>query len=104
MIVNLTPHTINLFNADKEHVMDVAPSGTIARVATSRAMVGEAAGVPLFRTDYGALDGLPAPQPDTIYVVSGLVRAACQRPDLYQPGELIRNEAGQPIGCVGLSQ
>ena len=56
-------------------------------------------------TKYGEVTGLPPFQDGTIFVVSGLVRAAVpHRHDVWQPGELLRNEAGQVIGCVGLSQ
>ena len=37
-----------------------------------------------------------------ILIVSTLVKnASPDRKDLVSPGELIRNEAGQPVGCKG---
>ena len=104
MIVNLTPHTINVFDGDGRHVADVPPSGTVARVNTQRTVTGAHDGVPLYRTTYGAVQELPSPTPGTIFVVSGMVRAAVARDDLWQPGDLLRDDAGRPIGCVGLSQ
>lgn len=102
-IVNLTPHEINIFNADKEHVLSVLSSG-VARCATIKNEVGNVAGVPLFETTYGEVTGLPG-QSEDIIIVSLLVRQAVpNRSDLFSPGELLRNEAGQPIGCIGLSR
>ena len=98
--VNLTPHTIN----EVVSGMAFEPSGTIARVAVEYMPAGEAAGVPLFEAVYGEVEGLPAPEADTIYIVSGAVKAApgiADREDVVAPGDLVRNEAGQPIGCRG---
>ncbi|WP_444707575.1 hypothetical protein ACT26D_06195 [Megasphaera elsdenii] len=36
--------------------------------------------------------------------VSGLPIARPDRTDLLIPGPQIRNDAGQPIGCIGLSR
>lgn len=105
-IINLTPHTINIYDADKNPVAVVEPSGEVARVTATRTLVdvGEN-GIPFYVTTYGEVTGLPEPQQDTIYVVSGLLRSEVpERLDLWQPGELLRNEAGQPVGCIGLQQ
>lgn len=104
MIVNLTPHALHLFGEDNSAVATIPPSGVVARVTTSRQRIGEADGLPLFRTAYGEVQGLPEPAENTLYVVSGLVRAAVQRPDVWQPGELVRDSAGAVIGAIGLSQ
>ena len=58
-IVNLTPHTLNIFNADAAVRVDVPPSGEVARVTTSRTQTGEACGLPLFTTTFGEVSGLP---------------------------------------------
>ncbi len=105
-IVNLTEHDLNLHDEDGNLVMTVPPSGRMARLGETRRKLKKfISGVPIFNTTYGELKGLPAPQVDTIYVVSGMTRAECKdREDVYQPGELIRDEAGRVIGAVGLSQ
>lgn len=46
--INLTPHTLNVLNADASIRVDVPPSGEVARVATSRAQTGEASASPFF--------------------------------------------------------
>ena len=96
--INLTPHTVN----EVESGQAFPPSGEVARVSTTNEVVGEAGGVNLYATSYGDVVGLPAPQDGTMYVVSGLVRAAVpERHDVVSPGALVRNEAGQPTGCSG---
>lgn len=103
-IVNLTPHTINIFNTVQEQVLSVPSSGQ-ARCAVQEKQTGSIGEVLLFETTFGDVDGLPEPQDGTIFIVSLLVRQAMpERKDLYSPGKLLRNEQGQPIGCVGLSR
>lgn len=121
-VINLTPHAINIYQDDlagPELQATVEPSGQVARCKVEKREVGEisfvngtdartsnwAVGVKLYETVFGKVDGLPAPAENTIYIVSMLVRQAVpNRPDLYSPGELLRNEAGQPIGCYGLTR
>lgn len=102
MFINLTPHPINIHNADGDLVTTVAPSGTVARVSQSDTVVDTVDGVDILAVTYGDLDGLPDPVDGTMYIVSGMVRAATDRADVLSPGPLIRNDAGQPIGCRGL--
>ena len=104
-IVNLTPHVLNIADNEGNVIVVIPPSGTVARIAVTRRQVGVTdEGIPLFVAEYGEPEGLPNSQPDTIYVVSGMFRAGYDRPDLYQPGELIRDKDGRPIACIGLSR
>ena len=106
-IVNLTPHELRLTDEHGHLVATVPPSGTVARVRTSAVRVGEFEGVPLFRTEYGAVEGLPEPVPGTIYVVSAMVRSHPQvsgRGDVFSPGKLLRDEQGRVIGAIGLTR
>ena len=104
-IINLTPHELSIHDEAGNLVFWI-PAGTqIARVTVNRQKTGEVHGIPLFVTEYGEVEGLPEPADDTIYVVSGMVRAATpNREDVYQPGELIRDTNGQPTGTIGLSR
>lgn len=103
-VVNLTPHTINVWN-DTEKVMDLLPSGQIARVQTVPELVDTIDHIPTYIDSVGEVEGLPEPVIDTIYVVSAMVRLSVpERTDVYSPGELKRNEAGQPVGCLGLKR
>ena len=105
-IINLTPHTLNI-NADGSVRVDLPPSGEVARVATSRVQIGEVAGLPLFETRFGEVTGLPPAREGVLLVVSGLVAAhpaVRDRADVFSPGELLRGQDGQPIGCRGLTR
>jgi hypothetical protein len=100
--VNLTPHTIVVYKDDKP-VLEIPASGQEARVQVLTERIGEANGVELFVSRPGPVTGLPRPQNDVIYIVSMAVRLALpEATDLASPGELVRNSAGQPIGCRGL--
>jgi hypothetical protein len=106
-IVNLTPHVLNIVNADTSVRVDLPPSGEVARVATARMQTGEAGGLPLFETRFGEVTGLPDAREGVIFVVSGLVAghpSVRDRADVYSPGELVRGPDGQPIGCRGLTR
>lgn len=102
-IINLTPHILNIHTANG--IVEVAPSGNVARVDVTYEASGEVAGIPVSKAVYGNVEGLPEPVEGTIYVVSGMVQARCSdRHDVYAPGNLVRDENGRPIGCQGLKQ
>lgn len=105
-VVNLTPHAINVVVGS--HTIGYLASGTIARVASSQVIVGDINGIPVANTIWGDVIDLPAPQVDTIYLVSAMVLGALKgsRPDVYGPntGAAIRNDAGQIVGVPGFQQ
>lgn len=114
-IINLTPHDIQIMNEDKEIVKIIPPSGKVARLESEKEIVGTSIfpGILFFKTKYGIPVLLnefdqtfqfPPQTENKLYIVSGLFRAGCPRSDLWQPGELVRDNEGQPIGCIGLSQ
>lgn len=103
MFVNLTPHKINI-HTDSETVV-VSPSGQVARVETKSERIGEIDGIEIFSTTYGDVIDLPDPSEGVNYIVSGMVAQQVPwRVDVYSPGDLIRNEQGQPVGCRGLKR
>ena len=102
VFVNLTPHAINEVVSGQSF----APSGDVARVATTMVDAGGIEGIPLFRAEYGEVEGLPTPKYDgTVYIVSGMVLAVVKdRTDCVAPGELVRDDSGKPIGCKGFKK
>lgn len=122
--VNMTPHALNVLPGNPDSLVQVLPpSGQSVRVAQSFEPVGTMEGVSLYRAVYGALEtidnatkavvgGLPPVVEGTVYVVSGqaleAVKAATlalfgeARSDFAAPGELVRDDKGQPVGCNGL--
>lgn len=101
-IVNLTPHTLNIQNANGEMV--TIPSTGLARCKTKDVLSHTFMGINIYKVEFGAVEGLPDPEYGTVYVVSMLVRNAVpHRYDVVSPGMLIRDENGNPTGCIGLS-
>lgn len=104
-IVNCTPHELNIRRQDGSFVQ-IAPSGTVARVESRREFAMSRNGIAISRTRFGKVTGLPEPSGDTWFVVSLLCKQAARnqgRDDVLSPGELIRDEQGRPIGCDGLT-
>ena len=110
MFVNLTPHEIavevEVMDHDTVHLpnltvingrhfgpfalLRVPPEPVSARVSTVEEVVGlsNAGGliVTVSKHTFGKIEGLPEPKPDTIFVVSGMVRDALDgRPDVFAP-------------------
>lgn len=102
-IVNLTPHALNLL---VEGEMVEIPSAGLARCATTVENVSVLGGVRIVQTHYGEVTGLPAPEADTIYVVSAMVLAALggSRDDVFGPADYVRDEAGRVVGARALTK
>lgn len=102
-IINLTPHTINLYRGG-EMIMAI-PSSGVARVSVTSQIIGEVCGFPVRRNVYGEIIGLPDPEEGTMYIVSALVaQAAKDRRDLLLVDDTVRNAEGQIIGCRGFAR
>ena len=110
--VNLTPHALNI-ELRAGDIFILPPSGTVARVAMETRKRGGLAlpgfgVVNLTTTVPGEVTGLPPPvvrggEEGVWYIVSALVRLAVpERRDVLSPGDLIRDENGNPRGCRGL--
>jgi hypothetical protein len=100
-IINMTPHDIVIVGDDKTRT--ISKSGSVARLNVTSKCCGYFDGVELASTAYGPVIGLPDYQTDTLLIVSAMVRSALpNRPDLASPGELVRDEKGNVIGCRNL--
>lgn len=115
IVVNLTPHTLNIVCA-RGTTRAVPASGQVVRVATERRNIDRFAGINFNRVVYGPLQGLDlealvddAGCEHVVLLVSGMVLCHPELPrdteafTFASPGELIRNDEGQPIGCDGLT-
>lgn len=123
--VNLTPHPVTLRIATANTAPEPDPTDIVippfkgpdgkpapARVATtSGGAIGLVDGVAIFgRAVYGAVEGLPEPKADTIYIVSGLVAGrVSRRDDVFSPGtgprdDTIRATNGQVFAVTRLVQ
>ena len=104
-LVNLTPHTITVYGEDGSKILEVKPSGIVARVETETEVVGEVNGIPIVRTRFKEVGNIPEPGPDRMYIVSTLVLQAVgkDRPDLIAPDtaspeSVIRDGNGRILG------
>ena len=101
-LVNLTPHTINLVTENGEEIA-VEPSGQLARVTTETVRYGYIGKIPLTKTEYGVVEGLPEPNDNCIYIVSLAVASRVpNRTDVMIPNESIRDDKGHVVGCKSL--
>lgn len=108
-IINLTPHAVNVVDHDGNPLVDFPASGTVARVSVSTTeaapLVVNGISIPTCTRTNGAIVGLPDPAPDTMYIVSSVVRAACpDRTDLLVPDNFVRRPDGTIIGCQGFGR
>lgn len=98
-LVNLTPHPIVI--DDGITVLTIAPSGTIARVATTLTDLGDG----LFTRVWGDVVDLPAPQDNTILIVSAMVAGRVpNRTDVASPATDVakRDDNGRIVSVPGL--
>lgn len=106
-IINLTAHTINVVNGESNIAY---PSEGLARVKTEEKEVGKINGIPIVKTAYTTVEGLPDQQENTVYLVSTLVlqalkangidRADCLAPNTGVSGA-IRDDQGRIVGVRG---
>jgi hypothetical protein len=101
-IISLVPHTTQLMR-DGRVVLSIPPSGLVARVEVLEEEAEEldlnGTVIPVIRTRFGRVTGLPNAVPGTFYIVSGLVLDyASDRGDLLVPARLVRSR-GRVIGC-----
>lgn len=97
MLINLTAHDVVIAIGDR--TITVPPEGTVARLVADQEVVGEADGIPIVRTRFGTVSGLPEPRPGVTYIVSCLVAQAVKRPDVVTPdtGPTAIRENGQIV-------
>jgi len=97
-IVNLTPHTINETTTEQSF----EPSGTVARLYQKSEVTDTINNIPMYTTIIGDVVGLPEPKEGVMYLVSSMCLTGVKnRDDVIAPGNLVRDENGQPIGCQG---
>ena len=106
-VINLTPHAITFFQKNLEEqtmseILTVQPSGQVARVTAKTVVIHEGLPglpIPVTATEYGEVEGLPAPEEGTIYIVSSLVAQRCRdRDDVFIPNESVRDADGRLVG------
>ena len=108
-IVNLTPHALVLMPGGPDGpTVTIPPSGLVARRAVDREQVDTVTvngiTVPVNQIQFGTVSDLPAPRPDTVFVVSALVAQRVPgRRDVYIVDDAVRDDQGRIIGARALA-
>lgn len=101
-IKNFTPHCINVVDTEGKALASF-PSEGIARVSSATEVVGELNGLPLTKTKFGEVEGLPEEKEGVFYIVSAMIKSTLpNRHDLLVPGLQVRDDQGRVIGCQSL--
>ncbi len=118
MIINMTPHPVNIVTVTGEEILTIPPSGKTIRLETVTTRVMKIDGVEITRTVFGKpevivtkpenIDArvpreMPEQADNVYYIVSQIIKSALPgRADLLVPAEIVRNETGQIVGCRSL--
>ncbi len=101
-IVNCMPHDLRIIT--EKGTIIIPKSETAVRVSTVERQWGEINEIPIMITKKGATSGLPKEDPNTLLVVSQIVKDANPtRPDLLYPHLLVRDLDGVIVGCKALT-
>ena len=107
-IINLTPHPIIIVGGNGKALITFPSEGEVRisqKTVRGGSLLHQKAVIPLTQTQFGEVQGLPAPKEGTNYIVSSLVCQACpDRQDLLIPNESVRDEQGRIVGCKSLSR
>lgn len=105
MIINLTPHPVNIVDDSGEIVHTYQKSETMIRLSQTVQKSDPIDGVPTTITNFGDPEGLQQYKEGTFYIVSQLVKSALpERMDLLVPAEVVRDDQGNIIGCKSLGR
>lgn len=103
-LINLTGH--DLIIRDEEDNTTKLQSYGRARVESDMALFHteeyEGVKVDVLRVTEQRITGLPQPEPETYYIVSGIVASAARREDVVAPSRVKREEGGRVVECKAL--
>ena len=102
---NFTPHNVVIVMNETTKI--VIPSDGIARVTETKTAAPsidvDGAAIETFVSAFGEVENLPPQEDGVMVIVSALVASAAkERDDLLVPGELVRDDGGNIIGCKSL--
>ena len=102
---NLTPH--NVVIVINEATKIVIPSEGITRVTETKtpstSIDVDGVVIETFMSVFGEVENLPPQEEGVMVIVSALVASATKgRDDLLVPGELVRDDGGNIVGCKSL--
>ena len=117
-IHNMTPHTITLIvegvrvDFPSEGIIRAKQEDTkVDEIVTDLDLGNSSAGftIPVFSSSFGAPEGVPELEDDTIYIVSSLAfqslkAAGMPMEHFVVPSGTIRDEQGRIVGCKGFAR
>lgn len=105
-VVNMTPHGVSICNNEGEVIRVYPASGQMIRLKSETVRDEKLPdGTPISRTVFGEPVGLPDEDGETVYIVSQIVKNALpERDDLVVPAEVVRDAAGNILGCKSLGR
>lgn len=106
-IINLTSASISIaFHTEFGAELKTIPaSGQVAKVSTKEEFVGYIDGVPVTKTVFGEIEGLPEPEEGVMYLISSMVAQYCQgRDDILVPNGPVYDGSGNIVGCGSLGK
>ena len=103
---NFTPHNVVIVINDSTKKI-VIPSDGIARVTETKTVAPsidvDGVIIETFLSAFGEVENLPPQEEGVMIIVSALVASAAKgRDDLLVPGELVRDDGGNIVGCKSL--
>ena len=106
--INLTPHAVNLYDGDTLKAT-FQPEG-LARATCNQSQVAVLDSIPVYKMEYGNVEGLPEnADKDTYFIVSAITAQAAKATShplsdrLLVVADPVRNDEGQIVGCRSFS-
>lgn len=89
--------------SEEEAPVTFNSQGIVRRTQTTE-QAGYLGNIPLSKTSFGEVEGLPEYKEGVYYIVSRMIRDALpDRQDLLVPEGIVRDEIGNIIGCKALA-
>jgi hypothetical protein len=102
-IRNLTPHAVSVLTSTGKFVR-FEPEEQPARITEKFRDVGSHSGVSFKTVSHGEVINLPDPEPETVLIVSSIVRdSELRRMDLVSPAEFVRDKEGRILAAKCLA-
>lgn len=96
-LINMTPHAVDIIGGK------TFESAGVIRVKETHEYIGKIDGIDCYTVKYEPEGNIPAYRDDVTYIVSLLVAQTFpERKDLLIPGDVVRDETGNIIGCRAL--
>jgi hypothetical protein len=102
-LINLTPETFDIADANGNITMILYPSGNVAKVYIHHKVTQTIFGIPVTSEAYFEIIDLPNPKDGVMYIVSEEVARVVKRPDVVFPkiGPAIINKNGLLMTITG---